>query len=109
MKNEKNMFYASVTWRQPTSSDNSGFHPIVTSVPVVNSPMLFKIGITDIRVITFYEGNVELWIAFFARKYLQSYLLITFLKIFLLQYFSEDLTGNKDFCIFSVTVKGETK
>ena len=51
MKNEKNMFYASVTWRKPTSSDNSGFHPIVTSVPVVNSPMLFKIGITEIRVI----------------------------------------------------------
>ena len=50
VKNEKNTFYASVSWRQPTSADNSGFHPIVTSVPVVNSPQKFKIGTTEIRV-----------------------------------------------------------
>ena len=58
VKNEKNMFYASVSWRQPTSSDNSGFHPIVTSVPVVNSPMLFKIGTTEIKVRYFLMSNI---------------------------------------------------
>lgn len=49
-ENDKNTFYTSVSWRQPVSRDNSGFHPIVSSVPVVSSPGHFKIGTTDIRV-----------------------------------------------------------
>jgi len=46
---EKNLYYATASWGEPSSKDNSGFHPLVTSVPVVVSPMLFKIGTTEVR------------------------------------------------------------
>ena len=58
--------YSSVIWREPIvtgmvrsakhkiisllSSDNSGFHPLLTSVPVVEFPMKIRIGTTDIKV-----------------------------------------------------------
>ena len=47
---EDKLHYAAVRWPDPPSTDNSGFHPLVTSVPVVEFPMKFKIGTTQIRV-----------------------------------------------------------
>ena len=44
------LHYAAVRWPDPASADNSGFPPLVTSVPVVEFPMKFKIGTTEIRV-----------------------------------------------------------
>lgn len=44
------LYYAAVSWAEPLSYDNSGFHPLVTSLPVVVAPMMFKIGTTEVQV-----------------------------------------------------------
>merc|ERR1712223_2163179 len=43
--------YASVEWPVPVTRDNSGFFPLLTSVPALHFPMKFKIGMTAIRYI----------------------------------------------------------
>ena len=47
---EDKLHYAKVRWPDPASRDNSGFIPMVTSIPVVEFPMKFKIGSTEIKV-----------------------------------------------------------
>lgn len=47
---EDKLHYAKVRWPDPVSRDNSGFIPMVTSIPVVEFPMKFKIGSTEIKV-----------------------------------------------------------
>ena len=44
------LHYSSVRWPNPASIDNSGYFPLVTSVPVVKFPMKFKIGTTEVKV-----------------------------------------------------------
>ena len=45
-----------------SSADNSGFHPLLTSVPVVEFPMKIKIGTTDIKVEILEAGNFRMLI-----------------------------------------------
>ena len=47
---EDKLHYASARWPDPASRDNSGFLPLVTSIPVVEFPMKFRIGTTEIKV-----------------------------------------------------------
>ena len=47
---EDKLHYAKGRWPDPVSRDNSGFIPMVTSIPVVEFPMKFKIGSTEIKV-----------------------------------------------------------
>ena len=53
---EDKLHYAKVRWPDPASRDNSGFIPMVTSIPVVEFPMKFKIGSTEIKVKCFYKA-----------------------------------------------------